>query len=185
MYAITPRGIGKSVGARSVRSDWPMTNGETFTVVEWNQDMVLNDDEISLRLRTDDEDLTLYKENKINELKISFDGDLRTNGVRSSALGSDHNYDAEQHNIDWMLACVLLTATSPNETPLITCDDLLGNEDSKGQRAHTASDCGQLIFDCMGVIQGMKNKFGGLKSDVYAILSTDQDPKSEIDKIVW
>jgi len=185
MYAITPKGIGEGVGVRAIKPEWDMMHGETFTVDEWNHDMVLAEDEISLKYRTDDENLTLYKDSKINDLKKDFTNELLADGFRSSALGSEHNYDAEQHNIDWVFACIALTATSPAETPLITCDDLLGNADSKIQRIHDDTQCLQLLSDCMSVVQGMKDKLAGLTSNVHAVLVTDPDPESAIDLTVW
>lgn len=184
-YAITPMGIGESVGARSIREGWNLTESEKFTVDYWNGDMVLSDDESSLRYRTDEENLNTYKENKITELKISFDTEIKSVGLISSALGSDHKYDAELHNIQWVLACVSLTSVLLEETPLITCDDLLGNADSKIQRRHNDGECGQLLKDVMAVIQGMKDKLAGLRLSVYAVASGGDDPESEIDLIVW
>ena len=55
MFAITPRGIGKKVGARAIRPDWDLVEGETFTVEDFNEDMVLAEDGISLRQGTDTE----------------------------------------------------------------------------------------------------------------------------------
>lgn len=54
MYAITPNGVGNEVGARSVRDDWPLAEGETFTA-DWQPGMVLSEDGQSLRWPTDKE----------------------------------------------------------------------------------------------------------------------------------
>lgn len=32
MFAITPNGVGKPVGARRIRDGWPLAEGETFTL---------------------------------------------------------------------------------------------------------------------------------------------------------
>jgi len=51
MFAITPKGIGKKVGMRQVRPDFKLTS-EEFIVEDWNRDMVLNEDGVSLRKGT-------------------------------------------------------------------------------------------------------------------------------------
>jgi len=55
MYAIKPKGIGKIVGSRAIRSDWPLLEGETFTVSECKETYVLAEDEGSLREGTREE----------------------------------------------------------------------------------------------------------------------------------
>jgi len=55
MYAITPNGIGKKVGARAIRPEWSLMEGETFTVESFNEDDVLAEGERSLRAGTRDE----------------------------------------------------------------------------------------------------------------------------------
>jgi len=55
MYAITPKGIGRTVGARAIRPEWTLMEGETFTVESFNEDDVLADDEKSLRKGTREE----------------------------------------------------------------------------------------------------------------------------------
>ena len=62
MYAITPKGIGKKVGARAIRPDWGLAEGETFTVEDFNADMVLAEDGISLREPTVEELAPTYQE---------------------------------------------------------------------------------------------------------------------------
>lgn len=54
-YAITPRGIGKRPGARCIRDETPLAPGETFTVSDFTPDLVLAEDQISLREKTQDE----------------------------------------------------------------------------------------------------------------------------------
>jgi len=49
-FAITPRGVGNRVGARRIKDDWPLEDGEAFTV-DGNTDvenMVLAADTVSL-----------------------------------------------------------------------------------------------------------------------------------------
>lgn len=55
MYAIKPKGIGRKVGSRAIRSNWPLLDGETFTVSECKETYVLAEDERSLREGTRDE----------------------------------------------------------------------------------------------------------------------------------
>lgn len=54
-YAITPKGIGKRPGARCVRDDTPLAPGETFFVNSFTPDLVLAEDGLSLRERTQEE----------------------------------------------------------------------------------------------------------------------------------
>lgn len=49
MYAITPKGIGKPVGWRSVQPGWPLADGETFVAAEDPNNKVLAEDGQSLR----------------------------------------------------------------------------------------------------------------------------------------
>lgn len=55
MYAITPNGVGKKVGARAIRPDWPLLKEETFTVDECKSTDVLAEDEVSLRTGAEEE----------------------------------------------------------------------------------------------------------------------------------
>jgi hypothetical protein len=48
-WAITPRGAGKPVGARTIEPGWALADGETFTVDAFADGMVLGDDGVSLR----------------------------------------------------------------------------------------------------------------------------------------
>lgn len=49
-WAITPYGVGQPVGARFIRDNWPLVDGETFTVPEgaYSSGMVLAADGRSL-----------------------------------------------------------------------------------------------------------------------------------------
>lgn len=49
MYAITPSGVGRPVGARAIEPGWPLADGETFAVDDWYEDLVLAEDGKSLR----------------------------------------------------------------------------------------------------------------------------------------
>lgn len=53
MFAITPKGVGKRVGARAIRPDWPLLEGESFTVEECKGTDVLAEDGKSLREGTE------------------------------------------------------------------------------------------------------------------------------------
>ena len=55
MYAITPFGAGQPVGARAIEPDWPLADGEAFTVADWHDGLVLAEDGASLRLRQPDD----------------------------------------------------------------------------------------------------------------------------------
>jgi len=48
MFAITPRGIGKKVGARSIRQGDSLMEGETFVVEDFQESMILDQDGASL-----------------------------------------------------------------------------------------------------------------------------------------
>lgn len=54
-YAITPKGIGRRPGARCIRDDTPLTASETFTVTSFTPDLVLAEDGLSLREKTQEE----------------------------------------------------------------------------------------------------------------------------------
>lgn len=52
MHAITPLCIGKRVGARAIRPEWDLADGETFKTESWTPDSVLAEDGQSLRKGT-------------------------------------------------------------------------------------------------------------------------------------
>lgn len=54
MWAITTKGAGRPVGARQVKLDWPLQQGESFKVNDdgYHPDMVLAEDGLSLRQPT-------------------------------------------------------------------------------------------------------------------------------------
>jgi len=143
-------------------------------------DHLMQDEEGLWKLMMPEDDLSIYKASKIVDLNNSFGLSLKEEGLNSSALGSEHRYDAEQHNIDWVIACAAVTATIVAETPLITCDDLNGALASKQSRSHTQGQCAQLLLDCMTAIQGMKDKLRGLEIDVDNALD-----EAAVDLIVW
>lgn len=84
-------------------------------------------------------------------------------GFESSALGSKHKYDSEQHNIDWIQAAVLSGVATK-----ITCDDLKGTATSKAPRQHTAAQCKTVLTDGMAALLKHKTKFRGLRDQVNA-----------------
>lgn len=49
-WAVTLYGVGEAVGARAIEDDWPLAEGETFTVAAeaYRPGMVLADDGVSL-----------------------------------------------------------------------------------------------------------------------------------------
>ena len=55
MYAITPFGVGRSVGARAIKPGWPLADGEVFTVADWHDGLVLAEGGVSLRQRQPDD----------------------------------------------------------------------------------------------------------------------------------
>lgn len=55
MWAITPGNVADYVGARRIKEDWPLENGETFTVAYYSPNMVLAEDGASLRYPTPEE----------------------------------------------------------------------------------------------------------------------------------
>lgn len=143
-------------------------------------DHLMQDDNGMWRLMTQEDDLNAIKVIKIWALKHAFTLSLNEEGLNSSALGAEHRYDAQQQHIDWVLACVLLTLTSAEETPLITCDDLLGNENSKRPLSHDKDQCATLLLDGMILIQDMKDKLAGLETDVDKAAD-----EAAVDRVVW
>ena len=74
--AITPRGIGNKVRARSIRSEWPLEPGETFTVEFFHPELVLAEDEISLREKTQSEiNAELAEETRKQEIDSTVSSD--------------------------------------------------------------------------------------------------------------
>jgi hypothetical protein len=70
MFAITPKGIGKQVGFRSIKPEWHLVEGETFTVDILPDNPVLAEDGKSLRSKTDAEMQTeADRESALNELE--------------------------------------------------------------------------------------------------------------------
>lgn len=55
MYAITPFGAGRSVGARAIEPDWDLAPGETFVANDWHDGLVLAEGGLSLRARRSDD----------------------------------------------------------------------------------------------------------------------------------
>ena len=62
MYAITPHGIGKKVGARAIEPGWDLLVGEAFTIETFTIGLVLAEDGISLRQPTARELAPTYQE---------------------------------------------------------------------------------------------------------------------------
>ena len=69
MYAIEPIEIGKPVGARAIQPEWELVEGETFKVEEWNESLVLAEDEVSLRSLTEEETAANEEEESLKSLK--------------------------------------------------------------------------------------------------------------------
>ena len=84
MYAITPRGIGKIVGARAIRADWSLEPGETFTVESYDPVLVLAENEISLREKTQSEiNAELAEEARIQEINNAVSSDTVVNQLKA------------------------------------------------------------------------------------------------------
>ena len=114
------------------------------------------------RLRTDADDLADSRQAKIAELKAAVEKAINS-GFSSTALGSKHQYDSEQHNIDWMQVAVL----SGTQTR-ITCDDGTGTAASKTPREHTAGQCKQVLTDGKTALLAHKTRFRTLRDQVNA-----------------
>ena len=84
-------------------------------------------------------------------------------GFESSALGSKHQYDSEQHNIDWIQAVVL-----SGDAAKITCDDTKGAATSKTPREHTAAQCKTVLKDGIAALLARKTRFRTLRDQVNA-----------------
>lgn len=117
-----------------------------------------------LRMRADD--LADTKKTKIAELKFECTKNI-LRGFSSSALGSAHTYDSEQHNIDWIQAAVLAAADTQ-----ITCDDGKGATASKQPRKHTPVQCKTLLADGMAALLAHKTRFRALRDQVNKAADT-------------
>lgn len=114
------------------------------------------------RLKTDADDLADAKKAKIAELKAAVEKAIKS-GFKSAALGVRHEYDSEQHNVDWIQAAV----ASGNKTK-ITCNDLKGTAGSKKPREHTAAQCKQVLRHGMDKLLTRKTRFRTLRDQVNA-----------------
>ena len=114
------------------------------------------------RLRTAADDLAGVQKDKIAVLAAQTADEINS-GFESSALGAKHQYDSEQHNIDWIQAAVLSGAAAK-----ITCDDLKGTAASKTPREHTAAQCKTVLKDGMAKLLARKTKFRRLRDQVNA-----------------
>ena len=112
------------------------------------------------RLRTPADDLAEAQQAKIAELKAAVEKAIKS-GFESAALGAGHQYDSEQHNVDWIQAAV----ASGNKTH-ITCDDLKGEAKSKQPREHTAAQCKTVLTDGMAKLLVRKTRFRTLREQV-------------------
>ena len=114
------------------------------------------------RLRTAADDLAEARQAQIAALEVQADAEINS-GFESSALGAKHQYDSEQHNIDWIQAAVLRGAAAK-----ITCDDLKDTATSKVPRQHTAAQCKTVLTDGMAALFKHKTKFRKLRDQVNA-----------------
>ena len=114
------------------------------------------------RLRTEADDLAEARQSKIAELKADAEKVI-SGGFESSALGSKHQYDSEQHNIDWIQAAVLSAAKMQ-----ITCDDGKGTPASKAPREHTPAQCKQVLADGVAALLARKTRFRALRDQANA-----------------
>lgn len=137
-------------------------------------DSVIQNEDGTWRLRTEDDDLNDLKQYKIHKLMALVDSDINS-GFESTALDTNHYYDSEQYNVDWIQASALL-----NDDALITCDDLKGNVDSKQPRNHTAEQNLHVLKDGMAALLSFKTKFRDLRDRVNA--ASDE---SEVENINW
>jgi len=69
MWAITPKGIGKPVGARAIQPDWDLSATEEFKTEEWSEDMILAEDGVSLRQERPDEVINRKKNETLRKLQ--------------------------------------------------------------------------------------------------------------------
>lgn len=113
-------------------------------------------------LRTAATELAAAQHTRIEVLEAKTTEEINS-GFESSALGAKHQYDSEQHNIDWIQAAALSGAAAE-----ITCDDLKGTATSKAPRQHTAAQCKTVLTDGMAALLSRKTKFRGLRDQVNA-----------------
>ena len=114
------------------------------------------------------------KEGKYADLIAAFNADLNA-GFVSNALGNDHHYDSEQHNRENLIGAVAAGVEQP-----YTCDDQLGNADSKQQRLHDAAQMKQVLIDGAVVKQTLIAKLRDLRAQVEAA-----GDEAAVDAINW
>jgi hypothetical protein len=134
---------------------------------------IVQDEAVLSVYKLPDEDIIeREKALKISSLNSSLTIAINS-GFQSDALGSLHNYDSEGFNREWIQG-----ATKSNKNRPITCDDLLGNPDSKQPRIHTKPQAEKVLDDAMDTLFLHKEKFRSLRDQVLAI-GNEADPIAE------
>lgn len=148
---------------------------------------IIQDDNGIWRLKTDADYLIEAKVDQINVFKTAYNAVLNNDGFTSRTLGYECNYDGATHNVDWILGCTLASIVAAvstsfriDETFLITCDDMLGNEDSKISREHTHDECFRLFLDGMRAVNGIREKYEELEVLVNSATTID-----DVNLILW
>jgi len=126
------------------------------------------------RRRSEADDLSEYRRNKISELKLRCDLETQAD-FDCSALGTDHKYSGVKQSIDLIAYASILTKDYP-----ALCDDMKGNEDSKQMREHTQDQSRVVLEEFMVTIELNESIFYGLKDEVMAAKD-----EAEIDAIEW
>ena len=157
MIEITQAGVSPPAGATELASGQQLIeDGNTW------------------RLRTAADVLADAKASKIAELKLKCATAIQS-GFDSSALGAQHKYDSEQHNVDWIQA-VVASAGSNN----ITCDDGKGTAASKKPRQHTAAQSKQVLTDGMAKLLERKTRFRTLRNQVNKATNA-----AAVEAVIW
>ena len=100
-YAITPSAIGAPVAWRAIRAGWPLVDGETFTVDEHPEGLVLADNRLSLRAPTNQEALAPQKQAR--QVYINRRRDM---AVAAGVAYGGNRYDTDSQSINNLTAAV-------------------------------------------------------------------------------
>lgn len=99
MWAISPRGIGKAVGARSIAGVEMLGEGE-FAVDEWSSDLVLAEDGISLRAPSEDEEIIAAKAERIAQAWDIAERRIEGGSVAVETSAGTHLYGTDRTSRD-------------------------------------------------------------------------------------
>lgn len=181
MYAITAKGIGRPVGARKIKPDWQLADGETFTVEQYSSGMVLAEDERSLRLPNEAELVEGMKAEKVAELRAACRAHIFA-GFDSDALGAVHRYPlshTDQANNQKAETAAMKNANTAGWTRAMQCID------GKGVVAYRPHTAGQVLKAIADIEECSESALLKLQELIMQVNDPATDTQAKLDKIQW